>query len=179
MGMGLLNKKSGVSSWKTRFLWPVLLLQLLVLIFFLGPLILSQEILRPGPRVDLITTLNVVDVAALRKKGINLPTPTKVSKKLLIQNALPPRNLDLFPSLKEDRVNIVLYVHNRPEYLRLVVDSLSAVEGINETLLVVSHDGFYEEMNAIVESIKFCQVSSVFFTSPDASCFSTHRIVLS
>ena len=119
--------------------------------------------------MDLITTLNVVDVVALRKKGINLPTPTKVSKKLLIRNALPPRNLDLFP-LKEDRVNIVLYVHNRPEYLRLVVDSLSAVEGINETLLVVSHDGFYEEMNAIVESIKFCQVSSVSFTSPDASC---------
>jgi alpha-1,6-mannosyl-glycoprotein beta-1,2-N-acetylglucosaminyltransferase len=77
---------------------------------------------------------------------------------LLARNSLPPRNRDLFPSLPDDRILIVLYVHSRPKYLALVVSALAQVRGINETLLIVSHDGLYEEMNTIVESIRFCQV---------------------
>ncbi|KAJ7552927.1 hypothetical protein O6H91_06G077200 [Diphasiastrum complanatum] len=75
---------------------------------------------------------------------------------------LPPRNRDLFPELASDHLIIVLYVHNRPNYLRVVVNGLSKVEGISETLLIVSHDGFYEEMNAIIEKIRFCQVKEIF-----------------
>lgn len=57
---------------------------------------------------------------------------------------------------------IVLYVHNRPVYLKGVVGGLSKVTGISEALLIVSHDGFFLEMNAIVESIRFCQVKQIF-----------------
>ncbi|XP_060188229.1 alpha-1,6-mannosyl-glycoprotein 2-beta-N-acetylglucosaminyltransferase [Lycium barbarum] len=78
------------------------------------------------------------------------------------KNQIPPRNLDLFPKLAKDHVVVVLYVHNRPQYLQIVIDSLSHVEGISETLLIVSHDGYFEEMNKIVESIKFCQVKQIF-----------------
>eukprot|EP00850_Spirogloea_muscicola_P009771 SM000055S18305 [mRNA] locus=s55:677559:679460:- [translate_table: standard] len=74
----------------------------------------------------------------------------------------PPANQDLFPALAEDRVVIVLYVHNRPQYLRLTMDALSRVDGINETLLVVSHDGQYDEMDAIVRGIRFCQVKQIY-----------------
>jgi len=56
----------------------------------------------------------------------------------------------------------VLYVHNRPRYLRLVVDSLSRVEGIGEALLIVSHDGYFPEMDRIVQGIDFCQVKQIF-----------------
>ncbi|KAH7315261.1 hypothetical protein KP509_21G041600 [Ceratopteris richardii] len=57
---------------------------------------------------------------------------------------------------------IVLYVHNRPAYLKVAVHGLSQVEGISEALLIVSHDGYFPEMNAIIEGIRFCQVKQIF-----------------
>ena len=138
-----------------RQLWLLVLLQVLVVVSLVQPLLYGW--------FDGVNWLGgrrpVVDFDALRLRGNLLPEPTELAKRLLVRNSLPPRNLDLFPSLFPDRVVIVLYVHYRPKYLQLVVSGLSAVEGINETLLIVSHDGFYEDMNAIVESIRFCQVS--------------------
>ncbi|KAJ4965073.1 hypothetical protein NE237_016922 [Protea cynaroides] len=98
-----------------------------------------------------------------------LPRQTKLSILLENKNSLPPRNLDLFPNLAKDHITIVLYVHNRPQYLQVVVKSLSSVEGIHETLLIVSHDGYFQEMNKIVEEyktqpncIRFCQMKQIF-----------------
>ncbi|KAK8478621.1 hypothetical protein V6N12_058038 [Hibiscus sabdariffa] len=94
---------------------------------------------------------------------LNLPKLiNEFSVRLEKPNQLPPRNKDLYPKLAEDHITIVLYVHNRPQYLRVVVESLSKVVGISETLLIVSHDGYFEEMNKIVEGIKFCQVKQIF-----------------
>ncbi|XP_048435225.1 alpha-1,6-mannosyl-glycoprotein 2-beta-N-acetylglucosaminyltransferase-like [Pyrus x bretschneideri] len=93
---------------------------------------------------------------------ISLPKQTEFSLKLEKRNQLPPRNLDLYPSLAKDHITIVLYVHNRPQYLKVAVDSLSQVVGINETLLIVSHDGYFEEMNKVVEGVRFCQVKQIF-----------------
>ncbi|PKU80609.1 alpha-1,6-mannosyl-glycoprotein beta-1,2-N-acetylglucosaminyltransferase [Dendrobium catenatum] len=45
------------------------------------------------------------------------------------RNFLPPRNIDLFPNLAENHINIVLYVHNRPQYLQVVLKSLANVKG--------------------------------------------------
>jgi alpha-1,6-mannosyl-glycoprotein beta-1,2-N-acetylglucosaminyltransferase len=56
----------------------------------------------------------------------------------------------------------VLYVHNRPKYLDNVVKSLSQVNGISETLLIVSHDGYFREMDNIIQGIRFCQVKQIF-----------------
>ncbi|KAM0955956.1 hypothetical protein ACFX13_024885 [Malus domestica] len=93
---------------------------------------------------------------------LSLPKQTEFSLKLEKRNHLPPRNLDLYPSLAKDHITIVLYVHNRPQYLKVAVDSLSRVVGINETLLIVSHDGYFEEMNKVVERVRFCQVKQIF-----------------
>lgn len=95
-------------------------------------------------------------------RRINLPKQNDMSISMEKKNRLPPRNLDLYPKLAKDHIVVVLYVHNRPQYLQLVVSSLSQVVGINETLLIVSHDGYFEEMNKIVEGIKFCQVKQIF-----------------
>lgn len=95
-------------------------------------------------------------------RGINLPKQNDMSILMEKKNRLPPRNLDLYPKLAKDHIIVVLYVHNRPQYLQLVVSSLAQVVGINETLLIVSHDGYFEEMNKIVEGIKFCQVKQIF-----------------
>ncbi|KAE9621215.1 hypothetical protein Lal_00000658 [Lupinus albus] len=92
----------------------------------------------------------------------NLPKQNELSRRLDNLNRLPPKNSDLYPNLGKDRIVIVLYVHNRPQYLRVVVDSLSRVEGINETLLIVSHDGYFEDMNKIIDRIRFCQVKQIY-----------------
>lgn len=93
---------------------------------------------------------------------LNLPKQTELSIQLEKRNHLPPRNIDLYPKLAKGHIPIVLYVHNRPQYLQVVVQSLSQVVGISETLLIVSHDGYFEEMNRIIEGIKFCQVKQIF-----------------
>ncbi|CAL0328408.1 unnamed protein product [Lupinus luteus] len=93
---------------------------------------------------------------------VNLPKQNALSRRLDKLNGLPPKNSDLYPNLGKDRIVIVLYVHNRPQYLRVVVDSLSRVEGINETLLIVSHDGYFEDMNKIIDGIRFCQVKQIY-----------------
>ncbi|XP_068336078.1 alpha-1,6-mannosyl-glycoprotein 2-beta-N-acetylglucosaminyltransferase-like [Pyrus communis] len=110
-----------------------------------------------------------VEVSSIRsgsrshvRQILSLPKQTELSVQLEKRNQMPPRNLDLYPSLAKDHITIVLYVHNRPQYLKVAVDSLSRVVGINETLLIVSHDGFFEEMNKVVEGIRYCQVKQIF-----------------
>ncbi|XP_042427042.1 alpha-1,6-mannosyl-glycoprotein 2-beta-N-acetylglucosaminyltransferase-like isoform X2 [Zingiber officinale] len=96
------------------------------------------------------------------KSELRLPYQNSLSISLDQRNKLPPRNLNLFPKLPKDHIKIVLYVHNRPKYLKAVVQSLAAVEGIGETLLIVSHDGYFPEMDRIVQSIRYCQVKQIF-----------------
>ncbi|XP_022952309.1 alpha-1,6-mannosyl-glycoprotein 2-beta-N-acetylglucosaminyltransferase [Cucurbita moschata] len=93
---------------------------------------------------------------------LKLPKQTELSIRLEKRNRLPLRNLDLYPNLAKDHIPIVLYVHNRPQYLRVVIDSLSKVTGISETLLIVSHDGYFEEMDKLVQNIRFCSVKQIF-----------------
>ncbi|KAL2474471.1 beta-1 [Abeliophyllum distichum] len=95
-------------------------------------------------------------------KNLKLPKHTEFSISLEKRNQMPPRNFDLYPTLAKDHIVIVLYVHNRPQYLQAVVNSLSQVAGISETLLIVSHDGYFDEMNKIVDGIKFCRVKQIF-----------------
>eukprot|EP00249_Psilotum_nudum_P017401 c26303_g1_i1 orf=893-2305(-) len=94
-------------------------------------------------------------------KNLSLPQ-NDFSIQLQRRNLQPPRNRDLFPELPPDHLIFVLYVHNRPQYLRLVVDGLSKVRGIEEVLLIVSYDGYFEDMISIVEAIRFCQVKQIF-----------------
>ena len=142
-----------------RFLSVVLLtlLGVLLLIFLLGTNSTSNFLSPPLDDIDEVSYTN----SHLREK-LGFPEQSKLSIKLEKRNQLPPRNIDLYPNLAKDHITIVLYVHNRPQYLRVVVESLSQVVGISETLLIVSHDGYFEEMNKIVEGIKFCQVKQIF-----------------
>ncbi|XP_075643059.1 alpha-1,6-mannosyl-glycoprotein 2-beta-N-acetylglucosaminyltransferase [Castanea sativa] len=133
------------------------LVGVLLLIFLLGTNSTSNFVSSPLDDIDEVSYTN----SHLREK-LGFPEQSKLSIKLEKRNQLPPRNIDRYPNLAKDHITIVLYVHNRPQYLRVVVESLSQVVGISETLLVVSHDGYFEEMNKIVEGIKFCQVKQIF-----------------
>ncbi|KAL3695417.1 hypothetical protein R1sor_009493 [Riccia sorocarpa] len=59
-----------------------------------------------------------------------LPYQNDLTRRLELKNREPPRNRDLFPELAEDHIPIVLYVHNRPQYFQVVVDSLAKVKQI-------------------------------------------------
>ncbi|XP_042477370.1 alpha-1,6-mannosyl-glycoprotein 2-beta-N-acetylglucosaminyltransferase [Macadamia integrifolia] len=154
-------KKPRIKDAAFRRILPV------VLVTLLGVFLLTVHVRTNSlSRVISWTSDEVDEVpfpSSSESRGIpRLPKQTKLSISLEKKNKLPPRNLDIFPNLTKDHITIVLYVHNRPQYLQVVVKSLSTVEGINETLLIVSHDGYFKEMNKIVEGIQFCQVKQIF-----------------
>ncbi|XP_044127754.1 alpha-1,6-mannosyl-glycoprotein 2-beta-N-acetylglucosaminyltransferase [Bufo gargarizans] len=62
-----------------------------------------------------------------------------------------------------DDVVIVVQVHNRPEYLRYLLESLRRAKGIENVLLIFSHDYWSPEINQIVAGVDFCQVLQIFF----------------
>ncbi|CAG2203005.1 MGAT2 [Mytilus edulis] len=66
-------------------------------------------------------------------------------------------------SLGPESVVIVVQVHDRANYLKILLDSLRKVKGIEKTLLIFSHDVFSEQLNSIVETIDFCPVMQIFF----------------
>ncbi|KAJ7964696.1 Alpha-1,6-mannosyl-glycoprotein 2-beta-N-acetylglucosaminyltransferase [Quillaja saponaria] len=151
------HKKSNLRDAALKRLLSVVFITLcgvLLLIFLVGTNSTSIFISR---NLD-----EVLDDNSPNSEILSLPKQNHLSVQLGKRNQFPPRNLDLYPNLAKDHIIVVLYVHNRPQYLKVVVDSLSRVEGINETLLIVSHDGYFEGMNTIIESIRFCQVKQIF-----------------
>lgn len=68
-------------------------------------------------------------------------------------------NSDKLMSLKGDFVVIIVQVHKRVEYFKELLDSLQRAKGIEKALLVISHDYYTDEMNALIRMIKFCPVS--------------------
>ena len=70
------------------------------------------------------------------------------------------------PTLSDaDAPVIVLYVHNRPEYFQQVLAHLRLVEGIEQSLLIVSMDGLFSEMLALAKTIDFCRVRVLVHTA--------------
>lgn len=53
-------------------------------------------------------------------------------------------------------------MHNRLEYLKNLIESLSAVSEINKSLLIFSHDYYDTEINNVIHSIKFARVFTFF-----------------
>ncbi|KAL2493757.1 beta-1 [Forsythia ovata] len=142
-----------------------------VVLITLSGVLLLVFLLRTNSIADLsFTSSDETDVSLgstrrstkVINKNLKLPKQNELSISLEKRNQMPPRNFDLYPTLAKDHIVIVLYVHNRPQYLQVVLNSLSQVVGISETLLIVSHDGYFDEMNKIVGGIKFCRVKQIF-----------------
>ena len=71
-------------------------------------------------------------------------------------------NADKFPPLSNEGLVLVVQVHRREGYLKQLLESLRQASDIEKTLLVISHDYYYDEMNALVQSIDFCRVSQMY-----------------
>lgn len=70
-------------------------------------------------------------------------------------------NAERFPG--EPQLVLVVQVHNRPEYLKLLIESLEKAAEVHSFLLIFSHDYFSEEINSIVQGITFCKVLQIYF----------------
>ncbi|XP_020352219.1 alpha-1,6-mannosyl-glycoprotein 2-beta-N-acetylglucosaminyltransferase-like [Oncorhynchus kisutch] len=71
------------------------------------------------------------------------------------------QNADTYPG--EPKLVLVIQVHNRPDYLKILIKSLENAAEVHNFLLIFSHDYFSEENNDIVQGITFCKVVQIYF----------------
>ncbi|KAK3784890.1 hypothetical protein RRG08_056845 [Elysia crispata] len=96
--------------------------------------------------------INVNDTEALKSEVIRINTEQFV------------HNLDQFGlSLGSDSLVIIIQTHNRPEHLRMLLDSMRKVKDISKVLLIVSHDVYSHQLNDLVEAVEFCPMMQIFF----------------
>ncbi|XP_056150611.1 alpha-1,6-mannosyl-glycoprotein 2-beta-N-acetylglucosaminyltransferase [Lampris incognitus] len=102
-----------------------------------------------GPRLDDIMKFQFGSVPELTKSVYS------ANYKQSILNA------DKFPG--EPQLVLVVQVHNRPQYLKMLIKSLESAAEVHSFLLILSHDYFSEEIDAIVQGITFCKVLQIYF----------------
>ncbi|XP_064847214.1 alpha-1,6-mannosyl-glycoprotein 2-beta-N-acetylglucosaminyltransferase-like [Oncorhynchus masou masou] len=71
------------------------------------------------------------------------------------------QNANKYPG--ETKLVLVIQVHNRPDYLKILIKSLENTAEVHNLLLIFSHDYFSEEINYIVQGITFCKVLQIYF----------------
>ena len=78
----------------------------------------------------------------------------KINKKEVVfnKNQFGPLNLNDFV--------IIVQVHDRLNYLKQLVGSLEKAKGIENVLLIFSHDVYHQQINQFIKTIHFCKVSS-------------------
>ena len=83
----------------------------------------------------------------------------------LINKEQHVNNQDIFDPMEENKplLIIVVQTHNRSEYLQLLINSLSKAEGINQTLIIFSHDLWDDTINKMVKAIHFAKTLQIFF----------------
>jgi len=73
------------------------------------------------------------------------------------------RNEDIFGPVNNATVIIAIQVHNRLQYLRQLVISLSQASGIDKTLIIFSHDFWDDAINDLVNSVDFAKTMQIFY----------------
>uniref|UniRef100_A0A0R3X3D7 Alpha-1,6-mannosyl-glycoprotein 2-beta-N-acetylglucosaminyltransferase n=1 Tax=Hydatigena taeniaeformis TaxID=6205 RepID=A0A0R3X3D7_HYDTA len=72
------------------------------------------------------------------------------------------RNVDIFGE-DSPLFIIIVQVHQRYTHLLYLIESLRRVHGIEEALVVFSHDFFSAEINHVINSIRFVRFTQIFF----------------
>ncbi|XP_074115039.1 alpha-1,6-mannosyl-glycoprotein 2-beta-N-acetylglucosaminyltransferase isoform X3 [Cotesia typhae] len=72
-------------------------------------------------------------------------------------------NDDIFGPLLTDAPIIVIQVHSRLTYLRHLIVSLAQAKGIEDVLLIFSHDVWNPDINYLIQSVDFCRVMQIFY----------------
>ncbi|KHJ89605.1 N-acetylglucosaminyltransferase II [Oesophagostomum dentatum] len=72
-------------------------------------------------------------------------------------------NLAKFGPIQQVKFVVVIQVHNRPTYLGYLIESLRTTRGIEEVLLVFSHDINIASINEMIRNITFARVLQIFY----------------
>ncbi|CAJ0572501.1 unnamed protein product, partial [Mesorhabditis spiculigera] len=72
-------------------------------------------------------------------------------------------NLDKFGPLEEVQYVIVVQVHDRAAYLKILIDTLRVATGIEKSLIIFSHDIALAEINQLIRGIEFARVLQIFY----------------
>ena len=90
-----------------------------------------------------------------------LPDSLTTLKKIIsnFNRAQAVYNQDKFPPLTDTGLVLIVQTHKRDRYLKQLLESLKVAKGIENVLLVISHDHYYDEMNKMIRDIDFCRVS--------------------
>ncbi|CAB3397926.1 unnamed protein product [Caenorhabditis bovis] len=72
-------------------------------------------------------------------------------------------NTDKFGPPSNVKTILVVQVHNRPAYLQILIESMRKTKGIDETLIVFSHDINVSVINQMIRNITFARVYQIFY----------------
>ncbi|XP_011494707.1 PREDICTED: alpha-1,6-mannosyl-glycoprotein 2-beta-N-acetylglucosaminyltransferase isoform X2 [Ceratosolen solmsi marchali] len=72
-------------------------------------------------------------------------------------------NIEAFGPLASDVPVIVVQVHDRLTYLRHLIISLAQAKGIEQTLLIFSHDVWNPDINYLIQNVDFCRVMQIYY----------------
>ncbi|XP_050420996.1 alpha-1,6-mannosyl-glycoprotein 2-beta-N-acetylglucosaminyltransferase isoform X2 [Adelges cooleyi] len=72
-------------------------------------------------------------------------------------------NEEFYGPLQNDSLVIVIQVHTRIMYLRHTIVSLAQAQGIENVLLIFSHDHYDEQINELIRMIDFCKTMQIFY----------------
>ncbi|WKY08695.1 hypothetical protein Q1695_007877 [Nippostrongylus brasiliensis] len=72
-------------------------------------------------------------------------------------------NLAKFGPIEEVKIVIVVQVHNRPNYLSYLIEALRNAKGIEDTLIVFSHDINVTPINDMIRNITFARVLQIYY----------------
>ncbi|XP_057678078.1 alpha-1,6-mannosyl-glycoprotein 2-beta-N-acetylglucosaminyltransferase [Corythoichthys intestinalis] len=137
------------------------LLVLLGISFVVWTLLVSTSVLS----VSENSTSNQIDKGAHSSDLVKLDFSGSLSKltKSVYRSNFKQHvlNAERFPG--EPQLVLVVQVHNRPEYLQLLIYSLEKAAEVHRFLIIFSHDYFSEEINTIVQGITFCKVLQIYF----------------
>jgi hypothetical protein len=67
------------------------------------------------------------------------------------------------PDPASDRIVLVIMTHSRTGYVERLLQSLARVEGISETEVIVSTDGYNKDLPAVLAKFGACPIRQVFF----------------
>ncbi|XP_076026973.1 alpha-1,6-mannosyl-glycoprotein 2-beta-N-acetylglucosaminyltransferase [Genypterus blacodes] len=143
------------------------LLALLGVSFVVVTLLLSTRVLLVSDQEDANNNAAAVQASPGTRSGGDTGRLNFASLSALTQSVYSANykqcvlNADKFPG--EPQLVLVVQVHSRPEYLKLLIKSLAKAAEVHSFLLIFSHDYFSEEINAIVQGINFCKVLQIYF----------------
>ncbi|XP_077367429.1 alpha-1,6-mannosyl-glycoprotein 2-beta-N-acetylglucosaminyltransferase [Festucalex cinctus] len=113
-----------------------------------------------------VAPVNQTHLGKMKENKPNVDNTTLVYRGIVFQLNFDQtiRNEEKFKAERQkDDLVVVVQVHNRPDYLKLLVDSLRKARGVESLLLIFSHDYWSAEINNVVNSVDFCQVLQMFF----------------